>query len=192
MLAGPVDVLVLTDLQEQLELLGKQRVVVLQSQPEQWKGLDERTAAHDDLRAALRQKIEGGEALEHAHRVGRAQDRYRTGETYPVRSCRRGSQNDRRGGIEIFLTVVFADSKYVQANLIGMLDLLDQVAQTVRRAHGTAGVVVRRREAIDADLHLRPRLPQWSDLGQRSVRSPSHVSMRWVEHFVGVLPCSEE
>jgi hypothetical protein len=56
--------------------------------------------------------------------------------------------------------VVFADSKDVQANLIGMFDLLDQVAQTIRRVDGKAGVVVCRCEAIDANLHLwsRPTL----------------------------------
>ena len=66
-----------------------------------------------------------------------------------VRSCRRPSENDRRGGIEVLPTVVFADSKHVQANLIGMFDLFDQVAQTVRRVHGKAGVDVWRCEAID-------------------------------------------
>jgi hypothetical protein len=77
-----------------------------------------------------------------------------------VRSCRRRSENDRRGGIEVLPTVVFADSKHVQANLISMFDLFDQVAQTIRRVDGKAGVVVCRCEAIDANLHLwsRPTL----------------------------------
>ncbi len=51
---------------------------------------------------------------------------------------------------------MFADSEDVQAGLIGMLDLFDQVAQLVRRADRMAGVLVRRREAIDSDLHLFP------------------------------------
>jgi hypothetical protein len=77
-----------------------------------------------------------------------------------VRSYRRRSQNDRRGGIKVLPTVVFADSKHVQADLIGMLDLFDQVAQTIRRVDDKAGVVVCRRETIDANLHLwsRPTL----------------------------------
>ena len=70
MFAGPMDVLVLADLQEQIELLCKERVVVLQFQPEQRKRLDERTSAYDHLRPALRKKIEGGEVLKHPHRVG--------------------------------------------------------------------------------------------------------------------------
>ena len=57
MLTGPMAVLVLPDLQQQIELLGKERVVILQPQAEQRKGLDERTPAYDHLRPALRQKI---------------------------------------------------------------------------------------------------------------------------------------
>jgi hypothetical protein len=48
-----------------------------------------------------------------------------------VGSRRRRPKNDRRGGIEMLPAVVFADSKYVQTNLIGMFDLFDQVAQAV-------------------------------------------------------------
>jgi hypothetical protein len=48
-----------------------------------------------------------------------------------VRSCRCRTENDGRRGIEVVPTVVFADSKHVQANLIGVFDLFDQVAQTV-------------------------------------------------------------
>ena len=62
--------LVLTDLQEEIEFLGKERVVVLESQAEQRKRLDERAPADDYLRPALRKKVEGGEVLEHTHRVG--------------------------------------------------------------------------------------------------------------------------
>jgi hypothetical protein len=41
--------------------------------------------------------------------------------------------------------------------LIGVLDLLDQVAQTLRCTERSAGVGVRRREAIDADLNTIPQ-----------------------------------
>jgi hypothetical protein len=77
-----------------------------------------------------------------------------------VRSCRRRSENDRGGGIEVLPTVVFADAKHVQANLIGVFDLFDQVAQTVR-VDCKACVVVCRCEAIDANLH--PCLAQLRD-----------------------------
>jgi hypothetical protein len=48
--------------------------------------------------------------------------------------------------------VVLADPEDVQANLIGVLDLLDQVAEAIRWAGREAGVGVGRREAVDPDL----------------------------------------
>ena len=96
MFAGPVDVLVVTDLEQQFELLGEQRVVVLEPEPEQRKGIDEGAAADDHLCSALRDEIECGEILEYAYRVGGAEDRYSAGEPYAARSCRGRSENDRR------------------------------------------------------------------------------------------------
>ncbi len=64
------------------------------------------------------------------------------------------------GGIGVFAALVRTDAKYVQPNLIGMFDLLDQVAPTLRCADRNAGVVVRRREAIDADPPRRPGAPR--------------------------------
>jgi hypothetical protein len=52
--------------------------------------------------------------------------------------------------------MVFADTKYIQSNLIRVFDLLDQVAQTLRRTERSAGVNVRRSEAINAYLHSSP------------------------------------
>src|SRR3989442_14866859 len=119
--------------------------------------------------------VEGREAMDPPHWVRGAQDRYRTGEAYPVGACRRGCENDRGSGIEKFPTVMLADSKRVQANLIGVLDLLHQVAQPNRRVDRSAGVVVRRCEAVNADLQLRPRpiLP-----GGAGPRAPSR-SLHW-------------
>jgi hypothetical protein len=58
--------------------------------------------------------------------------------------------------------MVFADAKRVQPNLIGVFDLFDQVAETVGRAHRATGVVVRRRETINADLQVDlPTLGSW-------------------------------
>src|SRR4051794_23671538 len=111
MLAGPVDVFVLTDLEKKVEVLGKQRVVVLELEAEQWEGLDERAAAGDDLRPALRQQIQRGEVLEYPHRVGRAEDRYGTGEAYSACARRCGSQNDGGSRVEVFRAMVFADSE---------------------------------------------------------------------------------
>lgn len=49
--------------------------------------------------------------------------------------------------------MVLADSEDIESNLIGVLDLLDQVAQTLRWTERSAGVGVRRGEAIDSDFH---------------------------------------
>jgi len=49
--------------------------------------------------------------------------------------------------------MVFADAKDVQSHLIGVFDLLDEVAQTVLRAHGQTVVVESGCEAVNADLH---------------------------------------
>src|SRR6267143_4905581 len=48
-LAGPVHMLVLTDVQQQLELLFEQRVVVVQAEAEEWECVDERSATDDHL-----------------------------------------------------------------------------------------------------------------------------------------------
>src|SRR4029077_17323510 len=85
MFAGPMDMLVLADLQEQIELLRKKRVVVLQFQAEQWKRLDEGTAAYDHFCPALREKIEGSEVLIYPHGVGGTQDGYGTREADALR-----------------------------------------------------------------------------------------------------------
>ena len=71
-----------------------------------------------------------------------------------LRSRRRGAEDDRRRGIEeIALRWCSPMPKTIESDLIGVLDLLDQVAQAVRRTDRAAGVVMRRCEAIDADLH---------------------------------------
>ena len=50
--------------------------------------------------------------------------------------------------------MMFAYSKNIQTHLVGIFDLFDQVAQTVRRADSKARVILCRCEAIDADLQL--------------------------------------
>jgi hypothetical protein len=76
--------------------------------------------------------------------------------------------------------VVFADSECVQPDLIGMLDLLDQVAQTVGCADRKTVVVEGRGEAIDADLHWKghrvgdPPTGVWPYLAPAAGRDPSH------------------
>ena len=49
--------------------------------------------------------------------------------------------------------MVFPDSKVVETDLIGSLDLLDQVPHPFRRILGAAGLVECCRETIDPHLH---------------------------------------
>ena len=79
MLAGPVDEFVLSDVEEQIELLGKERIVVPQFVSKQWARLDEGTASGDHFRPALREKIQGGEILKHSNGIRCAQDRHGAG-----------------------------------------------------------------------------------------------------------------
>ena len=78
-LARPVDLRALTNLQQQFELLGKERVVVVEIETEEGKGLDKRAAAGNNLRPALRYQIKGCELLKNTHRIGCAQHRDRAG-----------------------------------------------------------------------------------------------------------------
>jgi hypothetical protein len=51
--------------------------------------------------------------------------------------------------------MLFADAKRVQTHLIGVLDLLDQIARTLLWAHRATAVVERGGEAVNADLPPR-------------------------------------
>lgn len=86
--------------------------------------------------------------------------------------------------------MVFADAKRVQPNLIGVFDLFDQVAQTLRRADRTAGVIVCRREAINADFHLRPPYARTVVTGRarsaRLAKPPAVPSASTIHVVVGV------
>jgi len=65
--------------------------------------------------------------LKGAHRVLGAQHGDRAGQTNALRPTR-GAENDGRSRIQKLATVVFPNAKRVQADLVGMLDLLDQLS----------------------------------------------------------------
>jgi hypothetical protein len=50
--------------------------------------------------------------------------------------------------------MVLADSKYIEADLICVLDLFDKVPQPFRSAYCLACFVVRRRETVNANFHV--------------------------------------
>jgi hypothetical protein len=151
-LAGPVDVGGFAQGEEEVELFFKELVVVFELEAEQGEGFDERAAAGDDFGATAGDEVEGGEVLEDADRVGGAQDGDRTGQSDLLRARRRRGEDDRGSGVEVVLTVMFADAKDVQPHLIGVFDLFDQIPQALRRADREARLVVRRRETVDANL----------------------------------------
>src|SRR2546425_11035722 len=145
--------LVLADRQQQLELLLEEGVVVLQPESEERKRLDGRPTANDHLRAAAREQIEGGEVLKGANRVLGAQHGDRAGQTNALRPCRGGAENDGRSRIQELAAVMFTNAERVQADLVGMFDLLDQLSQTIRRIQRATVLVERRRETINTHLH---------------------------------------
>jgi hypothetical protein len=121
--------LVLPDREEQVELLREQRIVVFEPQPEQWKRVDERAAAHDHFRAPLRQQIEGREILEHTDRIGGTEHGDRARQPDALRACGCRREDDRGRGIEVVLAVVFPDAEDIQTYLIGMFNLRDKVSE---------------------------------------------------------------
>src|SRR6266568_1297749 len=120
--------LVLADLQQEIELLREERVVVLEIEAEQWERFDERTAADDHLRAALRYKVECRELLEQPHRIDRAEDRHSARQANSFRTCSRGCEDHRRSRVEELLPMVLAEPEHVQPELIGMFNLFEQIA----------------------------------------------------------------
>jgi hypothetical protein len=153
--AGPCHPLLASDLQEQVELLGEQGVVIVEIVAEQREGLDERAPARHDLGASTRQKVEGRKALEHPDRIVGAQHGYGAREADPFRALGGGRQHDGRGGDHIVGPVMFAEAEHVQADLIGQLDLLDEIAQALRRGDPIFGDSIFRQlaEGIDTKFH---------------------------------------
>jgi len=147
-------VLVIADIEQQTELLGKESVIVLESETEQRKGLDGRATADNHLCPSARDKVESGELLKYSDGIRRAQHRDRTRKAYAGRSRGRGGEDDGGRRIQEVLTVVFADSEGIESDLVGKLDLFDEVLQSLRRTDRPGAVGMRRSEAVDSDLHL--------------------------------------
>ena len=155
MLSGPGDLHLFADAQEEVELLGEQRVVVGKLQPEQRKAFGERAAADDQVDPALGDQVERRELLEEAHRIAGAEDGHGAVEAdvgRPGCGCRK---EHRRGGVHEIAAVVLADAVGVEADLVGAFDLFEQVLHALNRAHvdSTDGVRDRRDEAVYADPH---------------------------------------
>src|SRR5262249_27779089 len=112
--------------------------------------------------APFGEQVDGRELLEQAHRIRRAQDRYRAGESDASSACRRGGQDDRRGRVKKLALVVLADSEYVQTHPVGVFDALEQLAHPVYRSHCEARLVKTSGETIDSYLHDGlPGIDRW-------------------------------
>src|SRR5262249_5090380 len=120
---------------------------------EQRKRLDRRATADHHLRPAFGQEIERREFLEQPDRVGRAQHRHRAGEPDALRARGRRPEDDGRSRVQEFAAMVLADAERSEPEPIGVLDLLDPIAQPVGGADHAAVVGEGRGEAVDADFH---------------------------------------
>lgn len=154
-LARPVDMGMLTKLQQKLQLFCKQRIVVVEVQSEERKGLNERAPPRDNLRPAMRKQIERGKLLKHTDRIGGAQHRDRAGEPDAASAGRGRRQDHGRRGIQVLSPVMFPDAERVQANLVGQRDCLEPLAQVARGVDGLAcgGVKGGGHKTINANLH---------------------------------------
>ena len=133
MLARPRDALGLAQLQQQIELLGKQLIIVVEVVAEQRERLDKRATAGHNLGAPARKQVERGEVLEDAYRIVRAKhcDRARQADIFGALYGR--SEYDGRGRDGVVGAVVLADAEDVEADLVGQLGLLEEVAQPLCR-----------------------------------------------------------
>src|SRR5262249_32509526 len=124
-----------------------------EAEAEERKRLNRRSAADDHLGTAARQEIDRREVLERAHRVFRAEDGHGARQPNLSRSNGCRAEDDRRRRIEKLPAMVLADAEHVESDFVGVLDLLDELAQPLRRVDRAAVLVERRGKAVNAYLH---------------------------------------
>ena len=123
-LAGPMDVGIVTDFKQQIELFGEKRVVVFQAQPEEGICFYEGTATRNDFCAAVGNEVKGCEFLEDANRIGRAQHGNGAREPDVLRARCCGRKNHDRRRVEELCAMMLTDAKDIEPDLIGELNLL--------------------------------------------------------------------
>ena len=134
--AVPGDRLLLQQQREQVEPLLEQLLVLAQVEAEQREGLDERPAARDDLGPAVRDRVERGEALEHAHGVVGAEHGHRRSEPDALGSRRDGGEHDLGAGDREIGTMVLTQPEEVQSDPVRQHGLVDDVADHLRMRNG--------------------------------------------------------
>ena len=70
----PVNMRVVADIEQEIELFRKERIVVFQLESEQRIRLHKGAPPRHDFSASLRDEIERGEFLKNAHRIGGAEN----------------------------------------------------------------------------------------------------------------------
>src|SRR5688500_8275308 len=132
---------------------------MLEVVPEERERLDERSAARHYLGSSSREQIERGEILEDTHRIVRAEHGHSAGETDFLRARCGGREDDGGARYDIVRAVVLANSEYVEAELVGELDLLDQIAESLRCNYAPVRCRIRIRfsECINPQLHKLTR-----------------------------------
>lgn len=143
-------------MRDQVKLLREQLLVVRQVVPEQRERLGERTPAQDDLGAAARDRVQGGEALEHPYRIVGAQNRDRRAELDSLGLRGDSRQHDLRRGDRVVVTVVLTDTERVDADPVREDRLLDDVPDDLRVRDGLAVVADR-----DVAERVQPEFYFW-------------------------------
>src|SRR5690606_41901783 len=103
-----------------------------------------------------------------------------------ARGC--GGQHDGGRGHREVRPVMLADAEHVEADLVGKLDLLDQVVQPLLCADGTTGRRVRRRFAACIDAELQPFRPvQWVTSLTAPLRAPQQATTYYSGRAPGAM-----
>ena len=144
-LALPAHRLLLQQLGEQVELLLEQLAVLPEVEAEQRERFGERAAPEDHLGAAVGDRVDGGEALEHPDRIVRTQHGHCRAEADVLGSRRDRRQHGLGGRDRKVGPVVLAEPDEIDAELIGQHRLVDDIADHLgvrkRRAGGILGDV---------------------------------------------------
>ena len=144
---------------EEGHLLLEEDLVVVEVEAEEGEGLDEGPPPQDDLGPARGDGVQGGEALEDAHRIVGAHDRHRRTET-DARGLPGDGREDHlgRGDGEV-LAVVLTDAEEIDAELVGENGLAHHVADHAGVTLGVPLLVVGDvAEGVESEFQVHRRL----------------------------------
>jgi hypothetical protein len=149
-----VDVGVLADIQQQIELLGEERIVVLERETEERERFDEGATTDDHLGAPVGDEVKRREFLEDANGIISAENLDGAGKAnLPGAGCRSG-KDDGGCGVEELRAMMLADAENVKADLIGQLHFFEEMLHALDRGKRNAvhGIGDGGGETVDTDL----------------------------------------